>query len=189
MIVHTSALLQELIDATTEEYFTLEWFVIHMPNRSYGVVMLLLAALSLIPVIGVLTRLLIMFVALEVLIGLPMALPKRFMKKPLSIHYLNHMQAHVLPALRRLERSVRPRWAPILGARRLSAAIVFLVTLISLLAPIPFANVPAAFIVMLIALAYIEHDGLLLAAAHMSGIAVLVATGVVLMAGARLFEM
>jgi hypothetical protein len=61
----------------------------------------------------------------------------------------------------------------VLDGHRLSGIIVFCVCLVSLLVPLPLSNVPAAAIIVLTALAYLEHDGLLLVIAQTAGIAML----------------
>ncbi|HEU0118628.1 MAG TPA: exopolysaccharide biosynthesis protein, partial [Alphaproteobacteria bacterium] len=59
------------------------------------------------------------------------------------------------------------------------------ICLISLLAPLPLANVPAAAITVLIALAYLEHDGLLLILTQILGLAILSLISVLALFGAN----
>jgi hypothetical protein len=157
-----------------------------MPNRSYGIVILFLALISFVPVVGVVSRLIIMLLALQIIWGRPSpALPQRLMARKFSSRHLTRIPAVVFSSLHYMERYVRPRWHSILGGRRLSGTIVFLACLISLLLPIPFANVPAAAIVMLMALAYLEHDGLFLVLAQIAGLAMIVFTSVIIMGAVR----
>jgi hypothetical protein len=66
----------------------------------------------------------------------------------------------VLPALRRLERFIRPRWAtPFQATKRVVGGGV-MVLAVALLAPVPPSNVPLA--IALIAFAHLEEDGVLL---------------------------
>lgn len=175
--IHTSVMLRRLIDNVPEDYFTLDWLIGSMPNRSYGILMLFLALLSFLPVLGVISRLLIMFFALQIIWGCPSpVLPQWMMMRPLSSRHLTKLPRFTFLALAHIEKSVRPRWSPLLNGRRLSGAIVFLVALISILIPLPFANVPAAAVIALMALAYMEHDGLLLVIAQTSGLAMLALT-------------
>jgi hypothetical protein len=72
---------------------------------------------------------------------------------------------YVIPALRWLERFVRPRWTtPTEGTKRVVGGIVLLLSA-GLLAPVPLSNVPPALAIMLIAFAYLEEDGVLLCGA------------------------
>ncbi len=54
------------------------------------------------------------------------------------------------------------------------------ITIVSLLAPIPLSNVPPAIIGVMMALAHLEHDGLLLTIAIALAIAMLVGIVVIL---------
>ena len=53
-------------------------------------------------------------------------------------------------------------------ARRFVGIVVLLLTAALLLTPIPFSNIPPAVLIILIALAYIEEDGLLLCLAFLA---------------------
>ena len=67
--------------------------------------------------------------------------------------------------LRYLERVIHPRWlTPFEATKRVVGGVVLLLG-VSLLAPIPLSNVPPALLMVLIAFAYLEEDGLLLCAA------------------------
>ncbi len=167
-------MLRRLIDNVPPDHFTLDWLIGSMPNRSYGIVILFLAFISFVPIVGIFARLIIMFFALQIIWGYQSpALPERLMLRRFSSRRLKQIPPFTFVALQYIEKSVRPRWQPYLGARRLSGAIVFLVCLISLLLPLPLANVPAAAIIALMALAYLEHDGLLLVIAQLLGVSML----------------
>jgi hypothetical protein len=161
---HTSVLLQGLIDSTTDDHFTLEWLIGHLPKNSFGIVMLFLSLISLLPIISVVSRLLMIVLALQIILGYHSpVLPNRLTRRPLPSHYLTRLDRHAIPALRHLEKAVRPRWPGfLLKARGLTACTCIVLLTLSLLAPIPFANVPPAVIGILMALSYIEHDGVLL---------------------------
>ena len=134
------------------------------------------------PIIGVFSRLLIMFLALQIILGRRSpALPKRMMVRKFSSRHLTQLPPFAFRALTRIEKSIRPRWAPLLNGRRISGVILFLVSLVSLILPVPFANVPAAAIILMMALAYLEHDGLLLLVAQSAGVALLALTAVAIL--------
>ena len=70
-----------------------------------------------------------------------------------------------VPVLRFLKRLFRPRWpTPFEATKRVVGFIVLLLGA-SLLAPIPLSNLPPALLIVLIAFAYLEEDGVLLCAA------------------------
>jgi hypothetical protein len=172
--IHMSVILRRLVDNVPSDTFTLNWVVENMPNRSYGVVILFLGLISFIPIISIFSRLLIMLFTLQIVLGFRHpTLPERIMMRALPSHHLRKLPSYTFSALTYIEKTIRPRWELYLGVRRLSGVIVFLLSLISLLAPIPFANVPAAAITVLMALAYLEHDGLLLVFTQILGFVML----------------
>jgi len=162
--VHTSILLERLIADAPKDHFTLEWLTGKLPRHSFGFILLFLSVIALLPVISVVARILIIVLTGQIILGYhdPM-LPGRLLKKQLPSKYLVRLRHHVVPALRRLEYFVRPRWVIMLkGTRRLTALVGMMGMILSLPAPIPFINMPPAAIGMLISLSYIEHDGLML---------------------------
>jgi hypothetical protein len=82
--------------------------------------------------------------------------------------------------LHRMERLARPRWMPVLGA--VGIRLIGLLTIghgIAIGLPLPLTNYPFAAVALLLAVALLEDDGLLAAAASVGMIAALavVATG------------
>ena len=67
--------------------------------------------------------------------------------------------------LRFLERFIRPRWATPFETTKRAVGGVVLLLAASLLAPVPLSNIPPAAAIGLIAFAYLEEDGMLLAIA------------------------
>ena len=162
--VHASVLLAHLIADAPPGHFTLKWLSDELPRHSFGFILLFLSIIALLPIISVPARFLIIILAGQIILGYhaPM-LPDRLMKKPLPTKYLIRLKPRVVPALRWLEYVVRPRWPVMLKhTRRFTALVALIGMTLSLPLPIPFANVPAAAIGMLMALSYIEHDGLML---------------------------
>ena len=173
--VHTSVMLKKVIADAPKDYFTLEWLVGELPRHSYGFIFIILTVIALLPVISIVARLLMIVIALQIVLGYhqPM-LPQVFMRRKLPSKYLAHLNRHIVPALEHLEHIVHPRWPIVLkGTRRLAAFLVLIITLLSIPAPIPLINMPPAIIGMLLALGYMEHDGLMFAAALASAIILL----------------
>ncbi len=84
------------------------------------------------------------------------------------------LDRYAIPVLEYFEKFARPRWVPFLAAaRHIAALLAFLLTVVSLLIPLPFANIPVAIVSALMALAYIEHDGILLACALFISVGIL----------------
>jgi hypothetical protein len=65
--IHTSIVLRRLIDEAAASYFTLDWSVGHLPNRSFGIILLFLSIVALLPISSMPARLLIMALALQII--------------------------------------------------------------------------------------------------------------------------
>jgi hypothetical protein len=172
--LHTSIVLRRLINEAAVSHFTLDWSVGHLPNRSFGIFLLFLSIIALLPISSMPARLLIMALALPIIGCRAPVLPQRWMKRHLSSHYLLRLKYHVILLLEHLEMLVRPRWCPMLtGSRRFGAFTGFLLCLLSLREPMPPANVLAASVCVLIAHTFIEHDGVLLMFSYVCAIVLL----------------
>jgi hypothetical protein len=165
--VPTSLVLQELLDEAPTDRFTLDWLISSLPERSFGIVMLLLAVLAMVPVGSVVPGLLLAILAAQMTVGRQgPAFPRRVALRPLPTRHLVRMGRQSIQVLKQLERVIRPRWPTPFGAtKRIIGSVVLLLTCLILLAPLPLTNVPPAAVIALISLAYIEEDGVLLAIA------------------------
>lgn len=172
---HTSVLLRRLIDEAPPDFFTLGWLLGKLPKNSFGFILLFLAIIALLPVISVVARIFMVILLCQIILGYHCpVLPGWLTRRKLPSRYLIKLKLHIIPALDCLENVVRPRWPVMLvGTRRLTAFIASLILLLSLPAPLPLANMPPATASILMALAYIEHDGLLLVIALFFAIAML----------------
>ena len=69
---------------------------------------------------------------------------------------------------------VHPRWhTPFEATRRIVGAVVMMLSVVLVAAPIPLGNVVPAVVIALISLAYLEEDGLLLSMALLAAVVVL----------------
>jgi hypothetical protein len=89
--------------------------------------------------------------------------------RPLPSRYLARLDRYAVPTLKHLEKHRPSALAHCFNERRLTGAILLLLTVLSLLIPLPFSNIPAAIVTIVIELAYIEHDGLLLSITLLAG--------------------
>ncbi|WP_246526795.1 exopolysaccharide biosynthesis protein [Plastoroseomonas hellenica] len=102
--------------------------------------------------------------------------PRSLAQRRFEPRRLRAIVTRVVPVLRWLERIVRPRWTtPFQTTKRVVGAAVALLAL-ALLVPVPLSNLVPAVAMGLVAIAYVEEDGLLLSVALMI-VAVLLATG------------
>ena len=77
-----------------------------------------------------------------------------------------------------MERFIRPRWLlPSHTLDRITGAFIALLALL-LFAPLPLSNVPVGMVILLLAFAYLEKDGALIAVAGLFTIILYCAAGV-----------
>ena len=67
--VPTSLVLQELLAEAPADHFTLDWLIGSLPDRSFGIVMLLLAVLAMVPVGSIVPGLLLAILAAQMTVG------------------------------------------------------------------------------------------------------------------------
>jgi len=176
----TSELLNDLLGDSPDKQVTLGWLVDRLGDRSFGLVLLLLALLGLLPGVSAVAGVLLMAPALQMVLARPgPVFPLRVASRRFETWRLVRVIRHVLPALRWLEQFIRPRWiTPFEATKRVVGGIVLLLAG-GLLVPVPLSNVPLALTIALIAFAYLEEDGILLCAALAGAIVLLAAAAAV----------
>lgn len=172
--IPTSIILQRLIAEAPAGYFTLAWLMRRLRERSFGVIMLLLAVIAMGPGVSPIAGLLLAFPAFQMIADQPApGFPRFIAERPLPTKYFAALATRTVPLLRRLEKIVHPRWpTPITATKRFVGVLVIILDLAVVLIPIPFSNVLPALVIALTALAYLEEDGVLLCAALMAALAI-----------------
>jgi len=175
----TSVVLDDLLGREAPEHVTLGWLMGRLGDRSFGVVLLLLALLGLLHGVSAVVGVLLMVPASQMVLARPgPAFPRRIAARRFEAERLARVVRRVVPALRFLEHFIRPRWATPFGATKRAVGGVVLLLAASMLAPVPLSNIPPALAIGLIAFATLEDDGALLALA--------LAAALVMLAGAAL---
>ncbi|GGJ41767.1 exopolysaccharide biosynthesis protein ExoD [Neoroseomonas lacus] len=171
-----------MLDAVVaEKQVTLNWLLERLGDRSFGIVLLLLAILGLLPGVSAVAGILLMVLAMQMMLarGSPV-FPDRVGERHFEARRLAAMVRRAVPVIRWLERFIRPRWyTPFEATKRVVGSIVLLLGA-SLLVPLPLSNVLPGLAITLIAFAYLEEDGLLLCAALLAALAILATTGILL---------
>jgi hypothetical protein len=164
--------LEDLLRQAPPDHFTLGWVLSTLHQRSFGVVILFLGALAMAPIGSSVPGIMIAALAVQMIAGWREPVFPRFItERRLPTQYLFRPGERAIPVLRYLERVVHPRWPRAFeAARRFVGIVVLLLTAALLLTPIPFSNIAPAALVVLIALANIEEDGLLLWVAFLAAI-------------------
>jgi hypothetical protein len=159
-----SRILADILRQAPKDHFTLGWVLSALQQHSFGVVILFLGVLATAPVGSSLPGVALAAVALQLIAGFPKPVFPRFLTgAKLPTRHLIWLGWRAIPPLRYLEKVVHPRWPLVYGlCRKVIGFAVLLLSAALLLTPLPLSNIPPAVLIILIALAYIEEDGLLL---------------------------
>jgi hypothetical protein len=182
----TSQLLAKLIAQAPDGPVDLEWLLSHLDRRSFGLLLLLLGMLVVIPGVATVATLALLFPAVQMMLGRSApSFPGFLSKRQFDFDRFRKFTVFVSPLLHAIESVSRPRW----NARRdvtdrLVGLIVFLLAL-SAGWPLPLVNVIPGLVVVLIAIAYLQEDGLLLVVALAAALISLLGLGWTLWASAR----
>jgi hypothetical protein len=180
--ISTAMLLRDLGNSDAEPQIALGDILKRFHTRAFGVLTLMVLLPAFLPVpigVGAIAGPLVSLTGLQMLIGLsapwlPRAMRQRHIQRATIARFSVRMEG----VLRRLERACRPRLVALTSH---TAAHVFtglqLVLLGILLAlPIPLTNYPFGLLLLLYAIALIEHDGVLLLIAWILGCTTIVAS-------------
>ena len=172
MRLPTSVVLDRLLTATMLDQVTLAWVIARLRDRSFGILLFLLALLGFLPGASLIVSLLLLWPAVQMMMARSApAFPRRIMQRRVSMARLAWLVRHLSPVLRWLEPLVRPRWqTPFEATKRVVGAMVFLLS-VTAASPIPFGQVVPFLAIMLIAFAYLEEDGMLLCVGLVAGLA------------------
>lgn len=162
--VPTSVLLEGLMHEAPGNSVSLGWLIERLGPRSFGLVLLLLGLLALLPGIAIAAGVLLAIPASQMLRGhVAPVFPQRIAARGLPTHRLAALIRRALPALRLMERIMRPRFpTPLQATKRLVGALMLLLGALLLATPLPLSNVPYGIAIILLAFAYLEEDGVAL---------------------------
>lgn len=165
----TSVYLTRLLDHADGERVTVGWLINELGERSFGLTLFLLALLAFVPGVASVSGILILWPALQMLLGHDAAvLPGIVMRLEIRVDKLTRAIRFAAPRIAWVERLIRPRWTTRFhSTKRLTGMVIFLLGLTMIL-PVPLGQLLPAIVVMLMALAYLEKDGLALVVAVIS---------------------
>jgi hypothetical protein len=162
----TSTLIAKLIDEAPADRVDLEWLLGQLQTRSFGLFLLILAIVIAIPGLGIVASILICFPAAEMLLN---------RDRPTLPHFLSHRSIatqqfvkwtkYSLPVLQAIERISRPRWRTPAKLTKQAIGLAVLVLAVCGLFPLPLVSILPSITIALIAIGYLQDDGLLLGVA------------------------
>jgi len=137
-----------------------------------------MAIVALVPGASIIVGLLIAWPAIQLMLGHDAArLPRSMARREVAVVRLERVIAAVAPRLARVERLIRPGWPMVFEAARRLVGLAMLLVGLTLVSPVPMSQVVPALVIMLLALAYLEEDGLALLLALFAALCSLATTG------------
>ncbi|MFO1085139.1 MAG: exopolysaccharide biosynthesis protein [Reyranellaceae bacterium] len=177
--VPTSDHLSRMLDQAQEARVSVGWLMEQLGERSFGLTLFVMAVIALMPGASTVIGVLIAWPAIQMILGHEAAvLPRWIARRRVGVDRLARVIGLIVPRLRWVERLIRPRWPmPFQVTKRLTGIVMLLVGA-TLISPVPFTQVVPALVIMLLALAYLEEDGVALLVALVAALASLAVTGV-----------
>ncbi len=161
--VPTSVVLEELLKDAPPDHVTIAWLLGSLRERSFGVVMLLMALVALVPGASTFIGVLLSVPGFQMILARQYPVLPRFVAcRQLPTRRLARLIGRAVPLLRRIERLIRPRWHTPFEATKRVVGLVVLLLGATMLTPLPFAQVLPALVIVMISFAYLEEDGVFL---------------------------
>jgi len=159
--IPTSMLLEAFLASAPPGHVTLGWLFANLRQRSFGLVMLLLGLIAVLPGVCIISAGILIALSIQMLMGREIPVLPRFMtSRPLPRGRFVALTGRMIPIVRGLERFIRPRWQTPVAATRRTVGVALFLMATTLFVPIPLSNIVPGVMTMLIALAYLEEDGL-----------------------------
>jgi len=179
--IPTSVVLARMLDEAPGREVTLAWLIGRLGERSFGIIMLLIALVGIVPGVAAIVPFLLVLPAIQMLLARnEPVLPRFVANRRISGDRLARLVARLVPVLRWMERFVRPRWrTPFVTTQRVLGVVILLLSA-TILAPIPFIHVIPLLVIILLAFAFLEGDGILLCIALVAAIVSILGTAAAL---------
>ncbi len=177
--VPTSVHLVQVLDRAQGPRVSIGWLVEQLGRRSFGLTILVMAVVGFVPGASTVIGLLMAWPAIQMVLGHETAvLPRLVARREIEVGRLAPVIGTMAPWLAWLERLIRPRWTPPFHATKRLTGLVMLLLGLSMTVPVPFGHVVPGLVIMLLALAYLEEDGVALLIALAAATVSLAITGV-----------
>ena len=161
--VPTSVVLSQLLSELPQDRVSLAWLIGRLERRSFGLLMLILALLGLVPGIATFAGFLLIFPAAQLMLGRQSpTLPRFLAARSIPARQFARWATRSIPLFERMEALIRQRLqTPFQATKRVVGLSVLLLSATAIW-PVPFSHIIPTLVIMLIAFAYLEEDGVLL---------------------------
>lgn len=170
--VPTSTYLGEILDDPPGDQVSIAWIMAQLGDRSFGLTLFVMAVVAVIPGGSTIIGVLIAWPALQLALGRHSAvLPGFLARRLIAVDKLSRAIRFVIPRLRWVEKLIKPRWITGFNALRRLTGVLTLLLGLTLISPFPFSHLIPALTIMLLAVAFLEEDGIALLFAAVIGLA------------------
>jgi hypothetical protein len=161
-----------MLDRAEDARVSIGWLMEQLGRRSFGLTLFVMAVIAFLPGASMIVGLLVAWPAIQMILGHDVAvLPRLIARKQVGVDRLAWIIGIVTPRLASVERLIHPRWpTPFETTKRLTGTAMLLLGL-TMISPMPFSHVVPALVIMLLALAYLEEDGIALLIALIAALA------------------
>jgi hypothetical protein len=188
--VPTSAIIENLLGKAPGDFVTLDWLIGELRERSFGIVLLVMALIALIPGGSTFIGFLLVYPAIQMMLARPgPTLPRFIAERRIATPRVVGVFRRATPVLRWLEWFIRPRWKTPFGATKRVVGFVVLSLAPTLIWPFPFSHIIPSLVIGLLSLAYLEEDGVLLCVALAAAVLSLAITAATVWAGIRVVDL
>ena len=173
----TSAELARMLDRVREPRVPVAWLLEQLGRRSFGLTFFVMGMVALLPGASIPVGVLLAWPAIQLLLGHDVTvLPRIVARREVGVDRLARVIGLLAPRLAWLERLIRPRWPELFATLRWVTGLAVLLLGLSMVSPFPFSQLLPALVVMLLAVAYMEEDGLALLVALLAALVSLAIT-------------
>jgi len=164
--IPTSQLFQAVLEKAPIDQVTLAWLLGSLRQRSFGMLMLLLGLIAMVPVVSPLAGLFLAALGFQMMMAREAPILPRFIAlRSFPTRRIARLVDRSIPVIRALEKIIRPRWqTPFMATKRIVGFVVLMLAA-TLFLPIPLSNIIPGALIMLLAFAHLEEDGVLLCVA------------------------
>jgi hypothetical protein len=184
--IPTSQLLRAMLADASPHRVSLTWLLDNLRQRSFGAILLVLGFTAMLPGLSVPAGAALLVFGCQMMLAREVpVLPAFIARRPLPATRVVRLMGRVIPLIATLEKFVHPRWPmPYRITQGLAGGVVLLLA-VSLFLPVPLSNVIPGALTMVVALAYLEEDGVLLSTALGLAFAVTAVEGWAVLKGAN----
>jgi hypothetical protein len=168
---------------------TLAWLIEALRERSFGLVLLLMGLVALVPGGSTIIGVLLIYPAGQMILARQApSLPGFIASRRISTARMARVCLRAAAFLQWIETFSKPRWQTPFQTTKRVVGVVVLLLAPTLVWPFPFSHIIPALVIVLLSLAYLEEDGVLLCVALVAALASLAITGLTVWAGVKVTD-